>query len=134
MEIERFQIINPPILVEDPLGSIDRVVDDGGGKTHIRHLREDPVEAIRQSFIHTIKLVGKENANIVIGKVGNTVSTFYPDPDVEVTSVDGQAQRSGAPDAWATIRSGAGTSSSEDRKSTRLNSSHIQKSRMPSSA
>ena len=31
------------------------------------------------------------------------------------------------PDAWPTL-------TEEDRKSTRLNSSHIQKSRMPSSA
>ena len=43
--------------------------------------------------------------------------------------------RTGSVVVWALDRNQAmTTSSNEDRKSTRLNSSHIQKSRMPSSA
>lgn len=39
----------------------------------------------------------------------NITSTFYPDPDVESTTVDGIALHISDNTAWATIRSGAGT-------------------------
>lgn len=35
--------------------------------------------------------------------------TVYPDPDTEITSVDGWARRHNVDEAWATIRAGAGT-------------------------
>lgn len=43
----------------------------------------------------------------------DTTSTFYPDPNVEVTSVDGRVLRSGVNETYSTIRSGAGTSFSD---------------------
>jgi hypothetical protein len=110
VEIERFRIFNPPILVSDPNGLIIREgTDDTTLIPQQKHFREDPLEAIRQSIAHTVKLVGKENANIIIGKVGNTTSTFYPDANAESTSVDGNVQRAGVQEAFATIVAGAGT-------------------------
>lgn len=43
--------------------------------------------------------------------IGNTVTTVFPNPDAETTSVDGSAQRSlgaGAGQTWTNIRAGAG--------------------------
>ena len=109
VEIERFIIHNPPILVDDPNGTIIREWTEKDGTIKQRKLREDPKEAILQSLAHTISVVGKDGANIVKGKVGNTTSTFYPDADPETTSMDGDVFRSGTNETWATMRDGAGT-------------------------
>ena len=92
VEWERFRIFNPPILVADPNGTIirewlDKTPISPEGVLRQRKLREDPIEAIRQELAHTISLVGKENAEIVKGKIGNTTSTFYPD-STETVSFD----------------------------------------------
>lgn len=43
-----------------------------------------------------------------------TTSTFYPDPNVETTTVDGRVFRAPAPsEVWATIRAGDGTNSND---------------------
>lgn len=47
-----------------------------------------------------------------------TVSTFYPDADVETSSVDGYAARSGVDEIWATIKAGAGNTSDDSLGST----------------
>ena len=60
-------------------------------------------------------------------EVGAT-ATFYPDADPETSSVDGRIYVN-AVATWAGARS-----ATIDRKSTRLNSSHTDISRMPSSA
>ena len=98
VEIERFRIFNPPILVPDPNGTIIRESTDRvTGEIIQRKLREDPVEAIRQSLAHTIKVTGKEDSEIVMGKIGNTTSTFYPDAGKPgTTSVDGEIDHRGA--------------------------------------
>ena len=96
VEIERFRIFNPPILVDDPDGSIVREWTDGlTGQTVTRHLREDPASAIRSDLAHTISLVGKEGTAIVPGKVGNTTDTFRPDAGHTGTTVDGRIAISG---------------------------------------
>lgn len=90
VEIERFRIFNPPILVNDATGDIlKESVDSVTGERSQRRLKENLIEAVRQDLAHTIKIVGKEGTRITLGKVGNTTSTFYPNPDPEVTSVDG---------------------------------------------
>src|SRR3990167_5790290 len=89
VEIERFRIYNPPILIDDPNGTIIRdYIDSNTKQPAQRKLREDPIEAIRQVIAHNAKIVGKENGKIVSGKVGNTTSTFYPDAHIESTSHD----------------------------------------------
>jgi len=81
VEWERFRVFNPPILVEDPNGIIVRTwVEKDGGK-HRDTLKEDPKEALLKDLAHTIKQVGKIGSGVVAGKIGNTVSTFYPDVD-----------------------------------------------------
>lgn len=113
VDIERFRIYNPPILVDDPNGTIVRTwTDEITGELKQRKLREDPIEAIRQDLAHTISLVGKENTNIIKGKIGNTTSTFYPNPDVESTSVDGYIKNANS--VWATARDAADGSAASD--------------------
>jgi len=110
VEIERFRIFNPPILVDDPNGDIVREwTDIKTGELKQRKLREDPLQAIKEVIAHNVTLVGKDNGKIVIGKVGNTTSTFYPDADPESTSVDGAVGRANVPvGTWEEIRNGAG--------------------------
>lgn len=50
----------------------------------------------------------------------DTTSTFYPDPDVEVTSVDGVTWRSNAGSTWANIRNEAGTNVNDSNTATAL--------------
>ena len=113
VEIERFRIFNPPILVEDPNGEVVRMWDEKDLKTGLpipkeRRLREDPIEAIRQTLAHTISLVGKKNTPIVKGKIGNTTSTFYPAAGV-ASPIDGMVYDSGADRSWATLIAAAGS-------------------------
>ena len=87
VEIERFRIFNPPILVDDPNGTIIREwTDKETGLLKQRKLREDPIEAIRQVIAHNAKLVGLDNNKIVAGKVGNTASTFFSDVGTGATT------------------------------------------------
>ena len=109
VEIERFRIFNPPIFVPDPLGNIGITYKTIERGNVIEKYREDPIKAIQQDLAHTIKIVGKENSQIVIGKVGNTTSTFYPNDEPTSTSCNGYTQRTGVNENWATIRAGAGT-------------------------
>jgi len=110
VDIERFRFFNPPILVDDPNGDIIREwTDEITKELKQRKLREDPQEAIKQTLIHTIGLVGKENAKIIKGSIGNTTSTFYPDVGTGGTTVDGSMDRVVTGESWATIIAGAGT-------------------------
>ena len=116
VEWERFRIYNPPILVDDPNSNIIREWTERNSKTGIetlrtRKLREDPIQAVRSTLAHTIKVSHKGSGRVVAGKVGNTVSTFFPDADPETTSVDGYSSYwdnfNGI--AWSTIRNAATT-------------------------
>ncbi len=78
VEIERFLIYNPPILVPDDNGDIVREWQDNEtGELMQKRYREDLPEAIRQVIAHNVTLLGKEDTQIIKGKVGNTTSTFY---------------------------------------------------------
>lgn len=78
VEIERFRIFNPPILVADPNGTIIKEwADEKTGNLKQLRLREDLKEAVIQSLSHTIQNVGKDGSKITFGKIGNTTSTFY---------------------------------------------------------
>ena len=121
VDIERFIIWNFPILVEDSTGTIIHSWVDEKGIAKSRKLKEDPKEAILQSLAHTISLVGKDGANIVKGKVGNTTSTFYPDADPETTSMDGDVFQSGVNVTWATIHDGAGNGNDGATRNPQIN-------------
>jgi len=82
VEIERFNIYNPPILVSDENGDIERkIVDEETREITIEKYREDAEEAVKQVIEHNISLVAKSEDNIQKGKVGNTTSTIYPTTD-----------------------------------------------------
>ena len=118
VEIERFRFYNPPVLVDDVNGDIIREsTDDLTGKIKQRKLKYDPTEAIKQSLIHTISQVAKDGKNIVIGKIGNTTSTFYPSAGAN-SPVDGWVWRSVASENWATIRATNGTNADATKKNT----------------
>ena len=110
-EWERFIFQNPRILIDDPSGTIIKEWTDEDGVLKQRKLKEDPLEATKLTLAHTIKVSSKEGTEIIKGSTGNTTSTFYPDPDVETTSVDGLVRRSlGEPgEGFGTIHNGAGT-------------------------
>ena len=114
IETERFRFINPPVLVLDPNGEIVRTYfDEEQQKTFISIYHEDPKQALRDALIDTIRIVGKGDQNIISGKIGNTVTTCYPNPDVESTSVDGSvALDNGA--SWAAARDAADGSQAQD--------------------
>ena len=83
--------------------------ETGGQKD--RRLKEDPVAAIRASLAHTVSLVGKEGAHIIVGKRGNTTDTFYP-------ILDGRSDRGSVTESFSSLRNGAGTSAQYDQDGT----------------
>lgn len=105
VEIERFRWINPPVLVDDPNGEITRVINDPvtGEFVRNRKLREDPAQAIKQDLAHTITIVGKEDTDIIVGKVGNTTTTFRSVAGAN-SPVDGYTDRNSS--TWAATRTG----------------------------
>lgn len=125
IEIERFKIYNPPILVPDPNGKVTITREFDGVATDY-HYREDMLEAVRQVVIQNIEIVGKDGSNIVKGRIGHTVSTFYPDASVESTSVDGFSvyNTGGAGgSSWATAHGATdGTSTSDSSTSLEVES------------
>lgn len=112
VELERFNIYNPPILVDDPNGTIGQVIGDEKTGTHIRKLKEDPVEALKQVVAETILEVGHNVPGRVIdGREGSTFSIFYAAAGVGAGSVDCRIEIiDGGGQAWSTIVTGAGTS------------------------
>src|SRR5262249_51876260 len=96
IDIERFRIFNPPILVEDPNGDINQEWTDDDGAHHTRHLREDAKEALLQSLEQTIAVKKDQYTaeNLEPGKIGNTTDTFYPAAGSN-SPVDGYARNYG---------------------------------------
>src|SRR3990167_11140747 len=117
VDLERFVFINPPILVNDPNGSIIRESLDDNGKVRQRKLREDPKQALLESLAHTISVKTQKfnDSKIIAGKLGNTTTTVYPDAGSGGgTTIDGQVIREGVTDAsWNTLRTSAVTAVSE---------------------
>ena len=114
VEIERFRFYNPPILVDDPNGNIIRKWEEKNlntkkTETKQRILKYSPEEAIKEFLSHTISLVGKENANIVKDKVGNTTSTFYPAAGAN-SPVDGHIRSTDQTpwSSWTILRAATG--------------------------
>lgn len=93
IDVERFRFFNPPVLVADNDGTVVRTSTSsisGVEETIVDIYREDPEEAILQSLEHVllVKTEKFDDSNIVIGKVGNTTSTFHPSAGF-VSPVDG---------------------------------------------
>lgn len=109
VDIERFIFYNPPVIVPDPLGTIEREYVDRRGTTTAK-FRYDPRAAITSALEHTILVSGKPSDKIEAGKIGHTTTTVYPNAHVETTSVDGYLVRNTTPtEAFTTLRGGNGT-------------------------
>lgn len=115
VEIEKFNIYNPPIFVNDTNGDYIIEVEDKVHNTieQVRY-REDLIESIREVIFHNVRLVGKEDAQIVKGKIGRTTSTFYPNPNPESTSMDGQCNYDNSANTWATVRGASASATASD--------------------
>jgi len=96
---ERFKIWNPPIMVDDPNGEIVLRSEDEKGNVSFRYLREDPIQALKETLSRVIRQTGKVS-KIKKGSIGNTTSVFYP-------AVDGRTQNNDA-GSWATVIASAG--------------------------
>ena len=122
IDIERFVFANPPIMVEDPNGTIVREWTTQNGTIRQKRLREDPKLAILQSLAHTIKVKQQKagSENIIFGKTGNTTYTINTDAGTGSTTVDGTvADATGNNATWTDIRAlpgdyAAPTSAAED--------------------
>src|SRR5262249_50264514 len=113
VDIERFLIYNPPILVPDPTGTVQRVhTNPLTGVETIGRYREDAREALMQTLEDIIRVKQQKfgSEQIIVGKVGSTTSTFYPDKNQESSSVDGEVfDNLGNPGIpWAQIEYGSG--------------------------
>jgi len=105
VEIERFRIFNPPVLVDDPNGEIIRQIRTETGEFE-RRLRFDPKEAALLTLEHNLSIMRhtRYGTKIENGKVGRTTSTFYPAAGASAP-VDGPVERIGVNQTWSAIRS-----------------------------
>lgn len=118
VEWERFRIYNPPIKVPD--GTKSSTTTMSGKIVLIDNFKEDPPEALRQVIAHNVKIVGKSGSNIILGKIGSTTSTFYPDADPESSSVDGTVTYSANPTTWQEAHDAATGTSLNDTDANRF--------------
>ena len=116
IEWEHFIIHNPPILVDDTNGTIIRKSTDIEGVEKIRKLREAPILAIQETLAHIVKLVGKENTEIISGRTGNTTSTFFPAAGA-ASPVDGYVYHNTST-VWATAHDAANGAAAETGEAT----------------
>lgn len=104
VDIERFRIFNPPILVPDGTQTLKEL--SKGEPVLVDNFKEDLEQAILSCLDHIIKVKKekRDDKNIVPERIGNTTSTFYP-------SLDGRTTRGGTQETWAQLHDGAGTGS-----------------------
>lgn len=112
VDMERFRIFNPPIMVPDKNGTYERKNEKG---EVMDKYREDPKEALLQVIEQNLSVMKNvhDSENIIPGKQGKTTSTFYPNADPESTSVDGPVAFRNQNDTWANVRGGAGNYSDD---------------------
>lgn len=108
VEYERFRVFNPPVLIPD--GTTSTTVDENGDEVITPNYKEAPVQALLADLRHTLTSIQKSGPeNLVPGKRGSTVSTFYPEASGGSSSTDGYVTRTPTSETWATIISGAGS-------------------------
>jgi hypothetical protein len=109
-ETERFRIFNPVIEVPDGTKrEIEATLPDGKKTKHlIDNFKEDLPNSLKRELAHIIKIAGREDTEIILGSIGHTTSTFYPDAGTGSTTVDGKVMQDGGANTWATIIAAAG--------------------------
>jgi len=110
VDIERFRIINPPILVPDEKGDVlvAGFTFDEAQENLIetnRTFREDPKEALLQIIEQNIPNLKNIHTSekIVVGKLGKTTTTVYPAAGAN-SPVDGQLNSPLGASTWQTLR------------------------------
>ncbi len=79
VDVERFVIVNPPLLVPDPAGDIVRMQRDWStGEMVESRYRVDVAEALLSVLADMVRRSAKNGKNIVPGKEGRTTYTFLP--------------------------------------------------------
>lgn len=113
IEWQRFRIHNPPILTNDPNGSIIRERTTQTGELSQRKLREDSKTAIQNVLADTINDFGSRSPVVVKGSEGHTIDVYWPDPGSPGTNtVDGYAAYDSTQAIWSTVHDSAGNGSS----------------------
>jgi len=110
VDIERFVIINPPILVPDATGEVVRTYTNSKEVKVTRKLREDAEEAVLQVIEGAVdrKTQKHDSSNIITGKIGNTTTVIFPEASPGSTSFDGfVAYVTGTGSTWATAHDAA---------------------------
>jgi hypothetical protein len=108
VDMERFRIINPPIMVPDGTKRVE-VNEELDFTVTVDNYKEDHQEALLQC-IESIVQVKTEKFGpdkIIPGKVGSTTTTVYPDAGSGATTVDGTVRRGISFESWAAMRGGA---------------------------
>ena len=129
VDMERFRVFNPPILVPDTQGDIAQTftVEDPVTLRQIektRVMREDPEEALLQVIEQAISVMKNIHGpeNILSEKLGKTIDTYYPDADTESTSFDGELGNFDIPcnsyKSWGTMRDSSSASEAYDDNTT----------------
>lgn len=124
VDIERFRIqisgagLNgnlTHLVVSDPVGDIEVEYTDEHEQRYTKRYREDPQENLLRTIEHIVSIVGKDGSNIVAGKVGNTTSTFNPEPASGTAPIDGYVGRVDAAvsESFSSVRGGAGNNNDE---------------------
>ena len=128
-EWERFLIFNPPVLVGDEVGAIERHATDENNNAVVHRYREDPKEALLVTLAHTMSVSGVIGASVTPGTHGNTTSTFYPMAG-ENGPMDGEVHinwnDSGTCYSWTEVRDGStGTGASATETYNRIAALYI---------
>lgn len=116
VDIERFRLNNPAVLVYDPNGelSYDRIGPDGNPIT--LKLRQDPEYNLVNSVATMAALYGKSETNIVADTVGHTLAEFLVD-DAAAGSYDINTYTYSCNDTWAEVTTNLATCSQTESDS-----------------
>lgn len=107
-QIEKIRFINPPVLIDDPSGLINREVCDADGKNcWIRRLSFNPDQALTEAVIHAIDVIPKcAKADVVFGSIGKTTTVVYPEAGSGGANVTMDGTKSnGYQTTWSLCRS-----------------------------
>ena len=118
VDIERFKITNPPILIPDEKGDIVRTFyDELNDATTTERYREDPLEALYTVLEHNVSIIDDgRDSKIEKGKVGKTTLTTYPAAGAS-SPVDGRIYHT---DANYSTANSAATGVSQSRSGRNL--------------
>lgn len=111
-DLEHFQFFNiDPYVIDTSV-----IVGTDSDGLPVYGAKLDAALALSEAIIDAVRITGKPDAQVKVGSVGRTTSTFYPDPAVETTSVDGYTEKdyaSGGGQVWATLRAAAGSAAND---------------------